>query len=160
MSRPVAVGLFVMMLTCGASAASAGQDLEPGRTDVLPLNVRMTAPAGSLWETPVRWDPPTRGGVLPSLYVGLVALEVYDGYSTSQGLENGAVESNRLVQGLADNPTALWAVKAGATFVSIYMAERLWRKNHRGRAIALMVVTNGLMAAVALNNASVLRTQK
>jgi len=48
MIRPLAVGLFAMMLTCGASATSAGQDLEPDRTDVLPLNVRMTAPAGSL----------------------------------------------------------------------------------------------------------------
>ena len=160
MVRPAAVGLFAMMLTCGGSATSTAQELESGRADILPLNVRMTAPAGSLWETPVQWEPLPRGGVLPSLYVGLIALQVYDGYSTSRGLENGAVESNTLLRPWAANPAALWAIKGGVTFVTIYMAERLWRKNHRGQAIALLVVTNGLMAAVALKNASVLRTQK
>ena len=160
MSRPIVLGLLTLMLTCGTPAFSLAQDVEPGRGDVLPLNVRMTAPAGSLWETPVRLEPVSRGWVLPTLYVGLIGLEAYDGYSTTQGLNNGAVESNALISGLASNPSALWAVKVGATFVSIYMAERLWRKNQRGKAIALMVVTNGLMVAVAVNNASVLRGQK
>jgi len=160
MVRPAAVGLFAMMLTCGDSATATAQELELVRADILPLNVRMTAPAGSFWESPVQWEPLARGAVLPSLYVGLIGLQVYDGYSTSRGLENGAVESNTLLRSWAANPAALWAIKGGATFVTIYMAERLWRKNHRGSAIALLVVTNGLMAAVALNNASVLRTQK
>lgn len=174
MIRPAAVGLFAMACACGAPALSIAQDLEQARGDPLlltvadpllagpdhlPLAVRMTAPAGGLWHTPVYWDPPTRGGLLPSLYVGLIGLEAYDGYSTTRGLKHGAVESNTLLRRMAANPTALWAVKGGATFVSIYMAERLWRQNHRGRAVALMVITNGLMAAVALNNASVLRSQ-
>ena len=159
MIRAVAVGLFALAWACGAPVTSAAQDLEPGRADPLLLKVRMTAPAGGLWETPVPWVPPARGAVLPSLYVGLIALEAYDGYSTTRGLQNGAVESNTLLRRLATNQAALWAVKGGATFVSIYMAERLWRKNRRGRAIALMLVTNGLMTAVALNNASVLRGQ-
>lgn len=160
MIRSLAVGLFVCGCACGAPVTSAAQELDQGRDDPLLLAVRMTALAGGLWQTPVRWVPPTRGGVLPSLYVGLIGLEAYDGYSTNRGLKDGAVESNTLLRRLAANPSALWAVKGGATFVSIYMAERLWRQNHRGKAIALMVVTNGLMAAVALNNASVLRTQK
>jgi hypothetical protein len=175
MIRPAAVGLFALACTCGAPALSIAQDLEQGRgdplvltvadplllaaADPLPLAVRMTAPAGGLWQTPVYWEPPTRGGLLPSLYVGLIALQAYDGYSTSRGLKHGAIESNTFLRRMAANPTALWAVKGGATFVSIYMAERLWRQNHRGRAVALMVITNGLMAAVALNNASVLRSQ-
>lgn len=168
MIRPVAVGLFALAFACGDPAISTAQDLEQGRADPLLLagadplllTVRMTAPAGGLWQTPVQWVPPTRGAMLPSLYVGLIALEAYDGYSTTRGLKHGAIESNTLLRRVAANPTALWAVKGGATFVSIYMAERLWRQNHRGRAVALMVITNGLMAAVALNNASVLRTQK
>jgi hypothetical protein len=160
MVRPAAVGLLAMTLACGTSTTATAQDLESGRVDALPLNVRMTAPAGSFWKTPVQFEPPARGGILPSLYVGLIALQLYDGYSTSQGLENGGVESNALLRAYADNPTALWIVKGGATFASIYMAERLWRKNHRGHAIALMVVTTGLMAVAAFNNASVLRAQK
>ncbi len=176
MIRPVAVGLFALACACGDPAISIAQDMEQGGADSLPLTVadplllavadplllgvRMTAPAGGLWHTPVQWDLPTRGGVLPSLYVGLIALEAYDGYSTTRGLKDGAIESNTLLRRVAAAPTTLWAVKVGATFVCIYMAERLWRQNHRGRAVVLMVITNGLMAAVALNNASALRSQK
>ena len=159
MIRTVAVGLLALAWACGIPMTSTAQDLEQDRADPLLLNVRMTAPAGGLWETPVQWVPPTRGAALPSLYAGLIALEAYDGYSTTRGLENGAVESNTLLRRLATNQAALWAVKGGATFVSIYMAERLWRRNRRGQAITLMIVTNGLMTAVAVNNASVLRGQ-
>jgi hypothetical protein len=34
------------------------------------------------------------------------------------------------------------------------------RANHRGAAIAVMVVSNGLLAVVAAHNASVLRDQR
>jgi hypothetical protein len=36
-------------------------------------------------------------------------------------------------------------------------AERLWQRGQRRRALALMAVSNGLMAVVAANNAAVLR---
>ena len=44
--------------------------------------------------------------------------------------------------------------------MSIYVAERLWRGHHRGQAIAMMVVSNGIMAAVAASNASIIRSQR
>jgi hypothetical protein len=100
----------------------------------------------------------SRGALLPSLYVSLAALNVYDAYSTRAGLARGAVEANRLMQGVAGNSAALWAVKGGTTAVSIFVAERLWRKHRRVEAIAVMVVSNGMMAAVAARNAAVLRT--
>jgi len=157
MIRPLVVGLMTLSCAWSVPAIAAAADPEQ---DWANLPVRMTAPAGALWQAPLQQVPPTRGPVLPSLYVSLMGLEAYDGYSTSRGLRHGAIESNTFMRRLAANPSALWAVKGGATFVSIYMAERLWRTNHRGQAVALMVVTNGLMAAVALNNASVLRAQK
>ena len=160
MIRHIAAGLITLACAYGVASTAAAQDLEPFGPDPLALSVRMTALAGGLWQTPVRWVPAARGPVLPSLYVSLIGLEAYDGYSTTRGLKHGALESNTFMRGLAAKPAALWAVKGGATFVSIYMAERLWRKNRRGQAIALMVVTNGLMAAVAGNNASVLRAQR
>lgn len=159
MIRLFAVGLMTFAWIYGAPAATAAQGLEQ-LFDPLALASRMTAPAGGLWETPVQWVPATRGPVLLPLYVSLIGLQVYDGYSTIRGLENGALEANTFMTRLAAEPAALWAVKGGVTFVSIYMAERLWRKNRRVQAVAVMVVTNGLMAAVALNNASVLRGQK
>jgi hypothetical protein len=61
---------------------------------------------------------------------------------------------------IARHPGALWAAKGGASFVSIFMAERLWRQNRRGQAVAVMLLTNGLMTAVAASNRSIVRAQQ
>jgi hypothetical protein len=110
------------------------------------------------WGQPlVRTAAPTsRGALLPALYVSLAGLNVFDAYSTSKGLALGATEQNPLLKGIAGSPAAMWAVKGGATAVSIYMAERLWRKHRRAEAIAVMVISNGMMAAVAARNSAVL----
>jgi hypothetical protein len=104
-----------------------------------------------------RQDVSSRGSVLPALYVSLAALNAYDGYSTNRGLARGAKEANPFMKGLASNSAALWAVKGAAAGASIAVAERLWRKHRRVEAIAVMVVSNGMMAVVAARNASVLR---
>ena len=91
------------------------------------------------------------------LSVSLAALQAYDVFSTTTALRRGCVEANPVMKGIAGNSIALGAVKAGTTTAAIYVAHRLWRRNRRGQAIALMAVTNGLMAGVALRNASVLR---
>jgi hypothetical protein len=112
------------------------------------------------WSLPpvhVGSNKPRRGSLLPALYVSLGALNVYDAYSTRSGLANGAVEVNPMMRGVAGNGAALWAVKGTATGVSIYLAERLWRKHRRMEAVAVMLVSNGIMAAVTARNASVLR---
>src|SRR5947207_15224122 len=98
--------------------------------------------------------PPARGLVLPALYVGAAALQVYDGLSTMSGLKQGAVEANPVISGIAGKSLALWAVKGGITTVSIYTAERMWRQHRRAEAIAMMVAVNGVAAAVAARNAS------
>ena len=98
----------------------------------------------------------SRGALLPAMYVSLAALNVYDAYSTRRGILQGAVETNTAVRAVAGQPVALLAAKAGSTAVSIYFAERLWRRHRRAEAIAVMVVSNGIMAVVAARNASVL----
>jgi len=124
-----------------------------------PLFAKMTTPAGTqLW--PTRPVFVSRGSALPALYVSLIALQGYDGYSTSQGLNKGAVESNGFQAALVTHQASLWAVKGATAFVSIYVAERLWRQNHRGQAIALMIISNALMVGVAANNASIVRNLK
>jgi hypothetical protein len=145
-----------MCCVCAVPAGAAGQDA----VDPPALYVRMTAPAGADWRLPGPVTPAERGAALPALYVSLAGLQVYDGYSTSRGLKNGAVESNAILGALANHPAALWAAKGATAFVSIYVAERLWRGHHRGQAIALMAVSNGLMAAVAASNASTIRGQR
>jgi len=102
----------------------------------------------------------SRGSVLPSLYASLAALQAYDGYSTTTGLRHGATEGNGAMKNVAANPAAMWVVKAGVTTASIVAAERLWKQNRRVAAIATMVATNSVMAAVAAHNTSVLRAQR
>jgi len=111
---------------------------------------------------PVQFGPaqPVRGPLLPTLYVSLAALNAFDAYATSAGVSKGASEANPLMQHVAGSPTAMWAVKGAATATSIYFAERLWRKNQKVKAIAVMLAANGMMAAVAAHNAAVLRAQR
>ena len=156
MFRPILATMIATSCLCAMSTIAAAQD----PVDPPMLKVRMTAPAGGDWQPGVLVNTATRGPVLPGLYVGLIGLQAYDGYSTSRGLKQGAVESNTFMSRLASHPGALWAAKGGAAFLTIYASERLWRQHRRGQAIALMVVSNGIMAAVAASNASVLRAQR
>ena len=102
----------------------------------------------------------SRPPILLPLYVGWSALQAYDGYSTLRGVRGGAPETNPVVGRLAGQPVALWTVKAATTAASIYLAEQMWRQHHRTRAVVIMAVANGVMAAVAARNASVIASQR
>jgi hypothetical protein len=154
MFRPVFVAVIAMCSVCAVSARAAAQD----PVDPPQLKVRMTVPPSAI--DAIELSPATRGPVLPALYVSLIGLQAYDGYSTSRGLRQGAIESNTFMGRLASHPGALWAAKGGAAFLSIYTAERLWRQHHRGEAIGVMVLSNGIMAAVAASNARIIHNQK
>jgi hypothetical protein len=108
-------------------------------------------------ETGVRVVADERPAALVSLYAGFAALQAYDIYSTSAALARGGREGNPLMVGVAGHPAAFIAVDAATTGLSIYAAERLWRHHHRAKAVALMAISNGVMAVVAAHNASVLR---
>lgn len=99
--------------------------------------------------------PASRPRVLPALYVSLAALQAFDAYSTAQGLSRGAQESNPLMQQVAGNTAGFWTLKAATAIVPMILAERMWRHNKVG-AITLMIVANGVAAAVGANNAHVL----
>ena len=101
----------------------------------------------------------SRPAILPPLYVGLAALQAYDGYSTIRGVRQNKSEANPLVGGLAGRPALFWSIKAASTAATIYFADQLWRQHHRKQAIATMIVANGVMAAVAARNASVLSSR-
>jgi hypothetical protein len=157
MVRPAAAVVVTMLCVCALPGRAAAQD----SLEAPSLFVKMTAPAGTDQRLPgPQASSDVRGSVLPSMYAGLIGLQAYDGYSTNRGLKNGASESNPILGPLTKHPAAVWAVKGGTAFASIYMAERLWRKHRRGQAIALMAVSNGVMAAVAVNNAAIIRRQR
>ena len=100
---------------------------------------------------------PRRPMLLPSLYAGAARLQGYDVYSTLTALKSGATEANPLMKGITKSPAAFVVLKAGVTMASIMTAERMWKNNRRVAAVMLMVVSNGMLAAVAAHNASTLR---
>ena len=124
------------------------QDISPAPAPDDPPHIELTQPPA-----------PSRPGILIPMYVGLIGLQAFDGYSTIHGTGSGGSEENPLVGGLADRPAAFWTIKAVSTVTTIYFAERLWRDRHKTQAIALMVVANVTMGIVAARNATFLRSQ-
>lgn len=131
--------LVLGVLTLPASAANE----DSGPRTVLTLPVVRT---------------PTRPAALPLLYVSLAGLQAYDVYSTRTALGRGAYEANPLMGGVAGSTTGLVVAKAVSTAGIIFISERLWKRNRVG-AILTVIAANGVMAAVAMNNARVLNQQ-
>jgi hypothetical protein len=175
MFRKCAATLTLLAVTLNAAPLLAAADRE-ARPEAPAVQRALTSPtpvvAASNGIAPplagdVDWSLPplqfgaapiSRGGLLPFLYAGLGGLQAYDAYSTRAGIKKGAAESNPVV-GMMGSGAAFWAAKGGAAFASIYMAEQLVKKNRRRQAVMLMLVTNGIMAAVAASNARVLGAQ-
>jgi uncharacterized protein DUF5658 len=124
-----------------AGLASAQEEAPP----VVSLHVELLKP-----------PPPSRPPMLMALYVGEVALQTFDGYSTIAGVRQGHREINPLIGPFADRPVAFWTVKALSTATSIVLTERLWRRQHRKEAVVLMIITDGMMTAVGARNAAIL----
>lgn len=140
------VSLFLVVSPVHAQEALR----EPGSAAVamatIPRPITIDAPRGT---TPQR-------ALLLSLYAGNSALQGYDAYSTLTALKSNGVESNPIMGRVTKSTVGLVFVKAGVSAATIYTAERLWRNNRRGHAIAVMLLSNGLMAVVAAHNHSVL----
>jgi Domain of unknown function (DUF5658) len=144
------------------SATSAFANDEDGAKSLAPA---VSAVATSLAERPnltaainlaTQFKTARRPTLLPSLYAGTAFLQGYDAYSTLTAIKSGATEANPLMKGITASPVAFVALKAGVAVASIMSAERMWKGNHRTAAVLMMVVSNGMMAAVAAHNASVL----
>lgn len=105
-------------------------------------------------------EPATdRPAALMPMYIGLSALQAFDGYSTYAGIRNGASEQNPIVASTLNQPIAFWTMKAVSTTTTIYFAEQLWRRHHKTQAIMLMVAANATMGVIAARNASFLRAR-
>jgi hypothetical protein len=158
MVRSAVTVLVAIVCVCGCPGRAMAQD-SMASSDQASLFVAMTAPASTEGRLPGSIAVAERGPVLAPMYASLIGLQAYDGYSTNRGLQNGATESNAAIGAVSRHPAAVWAAKGATAFASIYVAERLWRQHRRGQAIVLMVVSNGIMAAVAANNAAIVRRQ-
>ena len=157
----ILTALSLLCLASGVPAAAADNDaaapvsvvgLAAAAAAVTPLTMDV-----DLSRLSTRTSRPGRGSLLPALYVSLSALNALDAHTTTTGVGRGALEANPLMRGVAGNPAATWAVKGGVTAASILVAERLWRQKRRASAVAVMIISNGMMAAVVARNASVLQ---
>jgi hypothetical protein len=92
-----------------------------------------------------------RPGLLPAMYASAVLLQALDAHSTMTAIGRGAHEANPVMTGVAKNRGALIAVKAGVAASTIYLAEKMWRRNRVG-AIALMAIINSVDAAIVAHN--------
>ncbi len=100
-----------------------------------------------------------RPSLLPALYASFAGLQVADFVSTRQGLSSGARETNPLMRQVVGSNAGFIAMKAGAAAGSIFIAERMWKKNPAA-AIATMVAMNSLYGIVVARNYSVVRGLK
>ena len=104
----------------------------------------------------VRVAPENRPASLIPLYVSFAAVQVLDLHSTYNGLERGGREANPLLGSVVESPAAFIAVKAGATAGTIYLAEKIWKRNRKA-AIITMIGANVAYGLIASHNYSVAR---
>jgi|SRR5579871_538565 len=150
--------LFAVLVLVASAPSIYAADAAPSPTDLaapLAVSVPPLVDVARPSLPNLRTESTARPAALPLLYASLAALHTYDAYSTLHGVANGAQESNGLMRGAAGSAVAMIGVKAAVTTLPIALAEHMWRTN-RTAAIVMMVVSNGMMAAVAANNAHVL----
>jgi hypothetical protein len=156
MRRFLAVTLLGVLMSATPAFADDQSGSVPSITTAAALAAATTADAEAAQFLRRYQRSSQRPMMLPALYGMSAALQGYDAYSTLTVLKHGGVEANPVMKGITKNPMAFIGLKAGVTAMSIMAAERMWKNNNRVGAIVTMVVTNGLMTAVAANNAKVL----
>ncbi len=143
MFRLTASAMLILGLTAAPALAADGD------ADINPIGAKV------MITTPDIVTNSHRPPALPVLYGSLIGLQAYDLYSTHQGLSRGAQEQNPLMQGVVGSSTTAIVTKTVSTALTIAIAERLWHTN-KTAAVVTMIVANGVMGAVAANNARVL----
>jgi hypothetical protein len=93
---------------------------------------------------------------LPALQVSFGALQIMDVVSTTRALNAGLSEGNAAMRGVVERPLAVAAVKAGATAATVFLVNRMARKN-RAAAILTMVAINSAYSVVVVRNFQAVR---
>ena len=147
--------LIVVTLALIPTMVSA-QDLVTPSPIASPLDL-VRLPAAATAETAPRLAATSSSrGVLVPLYASFAALQALDAHSTLRGIHRGAVEQNPMLRSFANNPAALFAVKAGVAASTIVIADKM-RDRSRAGAIVLMAGLNSLYATVVAHNYAAVR---
>jgi hypothetical protein len=149
--------LIVVMLALIPAKVSAQDPVSPSPVAAHLDLARL--PAAATADTPPRLAPAATSssrGVLVPLYVSFAALQALDAHSTLRGIHRGAVERNPMLRSIANNPSALFVVKAGVAASTIAIADKM-RDRSRVGAIVLMAGLNSLYATVVAHNYAAVR---
>jgi hypothetical protein len=151
--RFVHLALVVVLIgTFTGARASAQETSSPSlRPDATAIQLATPAPPTELVAAP----RPQRPALVP-LYISFGVLQGLDVHSTVRALENGAVEANPLMKGVADSAFGLAAAKAAAGAGVVFASERMWKRN-KVAAVLFMTATNSAMAWVVDHNHRVAR---
>ena len=95
-------------------------------------------------------------GLLRGMYVTFAALQVLDAKSTSRALAYGGREANPIMKSITSHRGTLMAVKVGVAASTIWLTQRVARKNRVG-AIIMMAALNSVYATVVAHNYGVAR---
>jgi hypothetical protein len=152
-----AAGVAVMLLIAGAVDVSAEQDVTPNHTTPLvsrgAIALAANDPESTLTQaSPVRTAK--RPTPLPALYGGFATLQVLDVISTRKALAAGGHEANPLMR--KGNLGTMIAIKAASASTTVYLAEKLWKRN-RVAAVVVMAAVNGAGVAIVAHNSRVAR---
>ena len=96
-------------------------------------------------------SPPSDRALFVTLYGSFATLQALDVVTTRLALNSGAVEINPLMRGLSNHTVAFAVVKGGQTAGTIWLTERLRRRN-RVAAIALMAGIDAAYVVVVTHN--------
>jgi hypothetical protein len=85
----------------------------------------------------------------------LAALTVVDTVTTSRALNDGTGrELNPILAPFASNTYALAATKTAVDVAAVYLARRLWRRDH-GAAVNVLIAANAMVGVAVVKNVSV-----
>jgi len=89
-----------------------------------------------------------------------LALNVADFFSTREALSHqGVVEGNPFMKGLVKNPLLFAGVKLGASALSIFLLDRIYKKS-KTLGWIMTTITNSVLGYVVANNMRVIAARK
>jgi hypothetical protein len=89
-----------------------------------------------------------------------LALNVADFFSTREALgHQGVVEANPFMKGLVKNPLLFAGVKLGASALSIFLLDRIYKKS-KTLGWIMTTITNSVLGYVVANNMRVIAAHK
>lgn len=130
-------------------SATSATPLLPRRENVFDshtLSSISSVPSQNVWDT-----PRPRPSVLVPMYVSYGMLHALDVHSTLRGIHSGAREANPLLRSVTGRGPLFISVKAVSFAGTIYLVERL-RKRNPAAAVIVMVTLNTAYSFLVAHN--------